>query len=313
MITGTFNRTIRFNKSFSDDITFESSSIKERVPLARFDSYKHPFVMLASYCNNSECDCDEASLEFIEIDEAGAIIANPIRFHIYLDLKQWQENRKPKRSKIAQRLVDEFFNSLTDEMKTRFEESYDFVKRNAKNAAKFIKSTKEIRSGQMFPHTDVFGDIKSVLSGGQGASFSFHYKGRNCLVEDIYCVDPNCNCEALRLMFLEYDEKSRVLSDLFECRLYFKNGLEIEDHPGCTSKEAMKIFEEWQKSDPYVIGELKRRYSKMKEVGKDLIIKDDVPKKTIKQSLNSNVKGKIGRNMPCPCGSGKKYKMCCGK
>lgn len=28
--------------------------------------------------------------------------------------------------------------------------------------------------------------------------------------------------------------------------------------------------------------------------------------------LNNNVKV-IGRNDPCPCGSGKKYKFCCGK
>ena len=26
-----------------------------------------------------------------------------------------------------------------------------------------------------------------------------------------------------------------------------------------------------------------------------------------------NTKGTIGRNDPCPCGSGKKYKNCCGK
>lgn len=25
------------------------------------------------------------------------------------------------------------------------------------------------------------------------------------------------------------------------------------------------------------------------------------------------VKGKVGRNDPCPCGSGKKYKKCCGR
>jgi len=29
--------------------------------------------------------------------------------------------------------------------------------------------------------------------------------------------------------------------------------------------------------------------------------------------VNNNVKKKIGRNDPCPCGSGKKYKKCCGK
>ena len=34
-----------------------------------------------------------------------------------------------------------------------------------------------------------------------------------------------------------------------------------------------------------------------------------------KQKLSGTVvKGKkIGRNDPCPCGSGKKYKQCCGK
>lgn len=29
--------------------------------------------------------------------------------------------------------------------------------------------------------------------------------------------------------------------------------------------------------------------------------------------LSSKLKNNIGRNDPCPCGSGKKYKQCCGK
>ncbi len=32
----------------------------------------------------------------------------------------------------------------------------------------------------------------------------------------------------------------------------------------------------------------------------------------VKENLKSIAKGKIGRNEPCPCGSGKKYKHCCG-
>ena len=32
-----------------------------------------------------------------------------------------------------------------------------------------------------------------------------------------------------------------------------------------------------------------------------------------KESTTIRVGKKIGRNDPCPCGSGKKYKMCCGK
>ena len=33
--------------------------------------------------------------------------------------------------------------------------------------------------------------------------------------------------------------------------------------------------------------------------------------KTLKGGTHK--KEKIGRNDPCPCGSGKKYKQCCGK
>lgn len=44
---------------------------------------------------------------------------------------------------------------------------------------------------------------------------------------------------------------------------------------------------------------------------------DDAKRKEIKKAYNRSnivVKGKkIGRNEPCPCGSGKKYKKCCGK
>ena len=44
------------------------------------------------------------------------------------------------------------------------------------------------------------------------------------------------------------------------------------------------------------------------QVVKKVIANDG--KETVKTSKKSD---KIGRNDPCPCGSGKKYKMCCGK
>lgn len=44
---------------------------------------------------------------------------------------------------------------------------------------------------------------------------------------------------------------------------------------------------------------------------------DDEERKRIKREFNKSkqvtVGEKIGRNDPCPCGSGKKYKKCCGK
>lgn len=37
-------------------------------------------------------------------------------------------------------------------------------------------------------------------------------------------------------------------------------------------------------------------------------------KRLVKEPKEPYVRGeKIGRNDPCPCGSGKKYKKCCGR
>ena len=48
----------------------------------------------------------------------------------------------------------------------------------------------------------------------------------------------------------------------------------------------------------------------------DNLLDEQTRKRLYKESKLSGtvVKGKkIGRNDPCPCGSGKKYKQCCGK
>ena len=47
-----------------------------------------------------------------------------------------------------------------------------------------------------------------------------------------------------------------------------------------------------------------------RELGKEKIIPSEIG---LPEISNQVAKKKIGRNDPCPCGSGKKYKHCCGK
>ena len=51
-----------------------------------------------------------------------------------------------------------------------------------------------------------------------------------------------------------------------------------------------------------------RQHSTRKQVAKGEAVNDNKPKKKEPKKVS-----KIGRNEPCPCGSGKKYKQCCGK
>ncbi len=58
----------------------------------------------------------------------------------------------------------------------------------------------------------------------------------------------------------------------------------------------------------YLLKSEVRHNTERKEVAKKVITNDG--KDTVKTQKKSN---KIGRNDPCPCGSGRKYKQCCGK
>ena len=59
----------------------------------------------------------------------------------------------------------------------------------------------------------------------------------------------------------------------------------------------------------YLLNAEIRQNQERKEVEKPIITNDsDKVKKATPKKVN-----KVGRNQPCPCGSGKKYKQCCGK
>ena len=65
-------------------------------------------------------------------------------------------------------------------------------------------------------------------------------------------------------------------------------------------------FEEYEYEDD---DEFEEEYDEDDIEMVERIMKNSVKKKL---SIDPNF-GKVSRNAPCPCGSGKKYKLCCGK
>lgn len=85
---------------------------------------------------------------------------------------------------------------------------------------------------------------------------------------------------------LDTVEEDTVVSLAFDKERLYKN---------MVAAKADWLYELPQWKDIYSEEELKKLYKEQKESG------------TIRKEK------KIGRNDPCPCGSGKKYKKCCGK
>ena len=70
-------------------------------------------------------------------------------------------------------------------------------------------------------------------------------------------------------------------------------------------------MQEWKVLYPDAIGLLKDRYRQIKEIGKRSLAKAKKINQLSENNETSTIRKKIGRNEPCPCGSGKKYKKCC--
>jgi SEC-C motif len=309
----TYKGIITVVNEVSDSGTNKPFNLKD-MPLVRFESYKNPFLMLKQSCSNPECTCNEITLDFSEFDETGAPLANPIIFYFRLNIETWKENERSERSELCNGLVDEFINGLTDEMKGEFRKYYETSREKAKRAAKFDMPLNIIKTGRLISYTQIFDDSESISSGGNACGFIFEDNNYEYFIDDLYCIDPQCNCEIAHLFFLRPDIKNKAVFNSFVAQLDFKKGLRI-DKTTLPEKDAMGIFTKWLESDPYVIEVLKHRYAEVKDIGKNLVEKHTKHGKLPvdqKNSIISKRKDKIGRNEPCPCGSGKKYKKCCG-
>jgi len=309
----TFNGIISVVTEVSDSGANKPFNLKN-MPLVRFESYKNPFLMLKQSCNNPECTCNEITLDLSEFDETGTPLTNPIIFSFRLNIETWTENDISERSELCHGLVDEFINGLTDEIKSEFKNYFETSREKAKNAAKFDMPLTIIKTGKLVSYTQIFDDSESIISGGNACGFIFDDKNYEYFIDDLYCIDPQCNCENVHLFFLRPDRKNKDVFNTFIAQFDFKKGFKI-DETTLPEKDAMEIFTKWLKNDPFIIEVLKQRYTEVKDIGKNLVQKHTKYGKLLidqKNSILPTRKDKIGRNDPCPCGSGKKYKKCCG-
>ncbi len=139
---------------------------------------------------------------------------------------------------------------------------------------------------------------------------------------EAYCNEPGCDC---RRVFFNVGSRRRqkieaVIAYGWESKKFYANWLGFDDTNvlkelkgpalNTTSPQtelAPALLREVRRvlQDKHYVDRLKRHYRMFKETV-DNETADSEPAQVISQP-------KIGRNDPCPCGSGKKYKKCCGK
>ena len=123
------------------------------------------------------------------------------------------------------------------------------------------------------------------------------------MVRDLYCITPGCSCKDVTLVFNEigtdiYNELGTVSIDLKRFRINNIKNLGT----GTSTEELSQLWKTFQK-EPKLKKNLKTRQKEMKIIGPEIA--------TLRTEKGFKPHSKVGRNDPCPCGSGAKYKKCC--
>jgi hypothetical protein len=110
------------------------------------------------------------------------------------------------------------------------------------------------------------------------------------VASELYCVDPDCDCTQSVVMF-DTDEDYNPGCMVFAGNAWVAEPLEEDDRPILTA-----LWEAYCARHP----DRERRFAE---------------RRALMHAAASRITpapvGKVGRNDPCPCGSGKKYKKCC--
>ena len=137
-------------------------------------------------------------------------------------------------------------------------------------------------------------------------SVEFPFQSEQWLMDDSYCVKPKCGCHYAALAFwpLRCNTDQAVTGEpsvLF--RYDYRTG-SMEDLPDTKDRgaKAPVILEAFKRTQPDLNSFLAVRHATLHRLFQGAISRKRHPTQTPRPA----------RNAPCPCGSGKKYKRCCG-
>ncbi|KAF5060709.1 SEC-C motif protein [anaerobic digester metagenome] len=288
---------IPFSRLLNDGEKVDFISIK-------FTEYSPIITVQEEYCVNPGCSCTDVVLRFFEMSDEGKPI-NEL-FLLKLDMSSWKITGKTILNKTikAEQMIQEFVADI-DQVKSKLLSHYVRAKEyGKKNYLDYISDNtiKMVLDGDMVTYAEIFG-------GSDYDNFGFAWnETEKWTFDDQYCSNPKCLCNEVVLSFYKINLSKQTQEPEFAVRMNLKNFKYNVEYNNNEQNQISEIISFLKGNKPEVIKALRSRYNEVKRASKE-IIKKSASKE--KEEALPNVK--IGRNDPCPCGSGKKYKKCCGK
>lgn len=265
----------------------------ESIYLHSFDIY---FDVQFFLCESMDCEMVHFILEERDSDEH-------INYQIDVNALSWKYEKSDEND-VPSELVSEFLSSLDRDYITQ---KIKIERQGQRNILEYTISRQDVLDGGLVAYSSATSNGQSIFDGGGYYSFNVAYRDQNFMVEDLYCPNPKCECNEVHFLFCA-ESISGMLVPEFRVQWSFSGAIKdiANLSHNFTRKQIRAIFETASVQEKIIDKPLLlHRYEEIKEVGKRSLHSARV------KTINNTHITKIGRNEPCPCGSGKKYKKCC--
>jgi len=292
-------------------LDFERDTDRCVLQLQRGKWADQKFRVFIGTCDNPLCPCAIVNLACVCIDgpEPGADAPPPMRFA--LDLAEQQIDLNPGRpvpSAVSMAFAKHVAAELDDEdwanlygwflgVKRDLVERADVGKLDAVFPAQVMAG-----DGTMVGYTEIFPFAHR---------FEFLFRDAGWFVGDQYCVAESCPCRNAALTFVGVPRDAGPdlkLRGEDQPTIFYDYTLGRMERTACTPRagqpEITELLNALKIVHPTLNAELRKRHQKLRVLFHRAVAEEAAG--LVRREP------KVGRNDPCPCGSGRKFKKCCG-
>ena len=252
-----------------------------------------------SVCPSPTCGCQTIYIDLSSI-ETGTTSPSK-RVEIDLSDKSLSNRDKNKLSIGDLRFAKLFLNLLTEDDFNLLVKQHFVIKNNLTESATadcidaYFDYDEIERDGLMSVYNNVLPYANRL---------NMTLAGNSYRIFDQYCIKSNCNCTYANLSVVKFNEVAQSSEEISCAYVNYKKKewSKIDEAPLVVELDSIRAAIENQIPQLYEV--LKKRHVRLKSIytfNKNKHV-------AAKQPL---ILPKVGRNDPCPCGSGKKFKKCC--
>ncbi len=258
-------------------------------------------------CDNPICDCQVLDAWFESLQKAGPVGPG---HHLRLNLESKTVTCGTPEGPTSSRLAHELANRMSSEDWVQAERLYRSEK------AEFSELTDIAEFDLPFPD-EVLADPGVLVQYQEVFPLSwnlqFETAGGLWVVLERYCSNPACACQEvfLSIVSVPRDATRRTVGEKDVTQLQFdyaRDSVKVLKNGPPGSPPPLELFAALRAAQPDLEERLRRRNRVLRQAHHQA--RPSQARLTTPNPVRAETK--VGRNDPCPCGSGKKFKKCCG-